>query len=124
MMFPYFLAAANPVEQFQREVNQPVQKTFFSSNDTTIAIAVSVGIGLLLCIIVVVRHRRNMEKSERRRLIETSVRPSRSQRDDDEEGSGRRRRRKRRRPHRPRNPTLQDTGGLPPPRPDDELPKY
>lgn len=30
--------------------------------------------------------------------------------------SGRKRRRKRRREHRPRNPTLAETGGLPPPR--------
>ena len=38
--------------------------------------------------------------------------------------SGRRRKRHRRRDHRPRNPTLNQTGGLPPPRGDGELPKY
>ena len=32
------------------------------------------------------------------------------------ESQGRRRRRRRRREHRPRNPTLAETGGLPPPR--------
>jgi hypothetical protein len=31
------------------------------------------------------------------------------------------RRRRRRRPHRPRNPTLAETGGLPPARPDREI---
>ena len=33
------------------------------------------------------------------------------------------RRRKRRREHRPRNPTLAEKGGLPPPRPDDVSPR-
>jgi hypothetical protein len=36
----------------------------------------------------------------------------------------RKKRRERIREHRPRNPTLQETGGLPPVRPDDELPKF
>jgi hypothetical protein len=35
-----------------------------------------------------------------------------------------RRKRRRRRAHRPRNPSLQQTGGLPPLRPDDQPPKY
>ena len=35
----------------------------------------------------------------------------------------RKKRRERIREHRPRNPTLQETGGLPPIRPDNELPK-
>jgi hypothetical protein len=37
----------------------------------------------------------------------------------DSSGSGRRRRRRRRREHRPRNPTLAETGGLPPMRPNE-----
>lgn len=36
--------------------------------------------------------------------------------------SHRHRRRKRRREHRPRNPTLAETGGLPPPRPEGQVP--
>ncbi len=36
----------------------------------------------------------------------------------------RKKRRERIREHRPRNPTLQETGGLPPVRPDDEPPKF
>ena len=39
-------------------------------------------------------------------------------------GHVRRRKHRRRREHRPTNPTLQQTGGLPPPRSDDQLPKY
>ena len=37
-------------------------------------------------------------------------------------GFGPRRRRRRHRGHRPRNPTLAETGGLPPPRPEDQPP--
>jgi len=36
----------------------------------------------------------------------------------------RKRKRRRRREHRPRNPTLHDTGGLPPRRPEDQPPPY
>ena len=41
---------------------------------------------------------------------------------DTESGTSRHRRRKRRREHRPRNPTLAETGGLPPPRPEGQVP--
>jgi hypothetical protein len=40
-----------------------------------------------------------------------------------DESRGRRKRRRRRREHRPRNPTLAETGGLPPVRPDDASPR-
>lgn len=47
---------------------------------------------------------------------------------DDESGDRirgvRKKRRERIREHRPRNPTLQETGGLPPVRPDDHLPNF
>lgn len=39
--------------------------------------------------------------------------------DEPRSSSGKKRRRKRRRAHRPRNPTLAETGGLPPPKNDD-----
>jgi hypothetical protein len=41
---------------------------------------------------------------------------------DADTGTHRHRRRKRRRDHRPRNPTLAETGGLPPPRPEGQVP--
>ena len=42
-----------------------------------------------------------------------------------QDGKRRRRRKRRRvRDHRPRNPTLQQTGGLPPQRPEDQAPPY
>ena len=49
-------------------------------------------------------------------LAETGADP------DTEPGTPRHRRRKRRREHRPRNPTLAETGGLPPPRPEGQVP--
>jgi len=40
---------------------------------------------------------------------------------DDEAPAGRRKRRRQRREHRPRNPTLSETGGLPPIKPEGDL---
>jgi HAMP domain-containing protein len=45
-----------------------------------------------------------------------------AERDEEDSSSSRHRRRRRRREHRGRNPTLSETGGLPPPRADGAMP--
>lgn len=67
------------------------------------------------------RHRhRHHRSSNRTPSVETGN--SESGADEDSEHSRHHRRRRRRREHRGRNPTLSETGGLPPPRPDGALP--
>ncbi len=83
--------------------------------------AIVLAIGLALFLFIYLRSRKKSDKADQERLAQMT----RSQ------GTGtgsvkreRRRKRHRRRDHRPRNPSLDKTGGLPPPRPDDQLPKF
>ena len=96
----------------------------FDAHDELIAISIGVAIGTALFIWAYLRFRKKPEvilpgDSPREKPVPAA--------DDDTGGPERRRKRKkrrRRREHRPRNPSLQQTGGLPPPRPEDELPRY
>jgi hypothetical protein len=84
--------------------------------DVLLVLGVGLGIlGVLLLWAKYVRRRSRHGSSHRlgHRLVE-----------DEDAGSGHRHRRhrRRRRDHRPRNPTLAETGGLPPPKPQDPPP--
>jgi hypothetical protein len=86
-----------------------------------ILVLVGVGLGLLIVLMI-------WAKFIRRRSSRHSSSHHDTQRVLDESGSEsgghrrhRRRHRRRKRDHRPRNPTLAETGGLPPPRDESEL---
>lgn len=66
---------------------------------------------------------RYARKSSRRSAKPAEPRPVRPDDESEDRVRVRKKRRERIREHRPRNPTLQETGGLPPIRPDDQLPK-
>ncbi len=113
------LAASEP---FTEQVRRATQGSGLSTRDLFLALLASSLMALLLFIWVYLRFRKKRQQAEARdfgRLTSTSTSTSDS---DDEESP--RRKRRRRRAHRPRNPSLQQTGGLPPPRPEDQPPKY
>jgi hypothetical protein len=125
--FVLFAAA----ETFQKEVEKARSGGQIETSGVLIAVSIGIAIGVMLFAAVYIRHRRQQLKEGQRNRISTpkSSKPVASEGDEEGEGgsdSSRRRVRKRRRKrdHRPRNPTLNQTGGLPPLRPDDELPKF
>ena len=94
-------------------------KSAFRLDDTLIIVAAALGVALLLFLWAYFIRKGRSRRSKT--LSRTGVRPN-----DREQSAGfftgRRRRRRRRRDHpedRPRNPTLGETGGLPPQRPDE-----
>ena len=92
----------------------------FSTRDVLIVITASLAVGVVLVAWISIHHRRKTERDSSRRVLTDRPAPASSRKEHGE----RRRRRRRRRPHRPRNPSLHQTGGLPPPRTDDQPPKY
>jgi len=81
------------------------------------------GVGFVLFLILVVWAKYFRKKPRRHHSHSGPVNSQAFQEAEDDHAEGHRRRHKRRRrDHRPRNPTLAETGGLPPPRPEDELP--
>ena len=87
----------------------------FSLDPTTTQGLLVLGVIALLTIFLMIgayllyrRQRRQSSHRHSRQHVTSEVS------DSDEEQGHRRRRRRRRRPHRPRNPTLSETGGLPP----------
>jgi hypothetical protein len=92
----------------------------FSANEMLLIALVGGGVGLVIIIWAIFFRKR---ADEERHPVPESRRPDP---DDEENADGRvrRRRRRRKRPHRPRNATLSETGGLPPQRPEDEPPPY
>jgi hypothetical protein len=124
------LAAA---ETFQKEVEAAKAGGQIETNGVLIAATVGVVLGAILFAAVYIHYRRkNAKEGQRNRISKTALGPSKSVEsngdDSEEDGSDperrRVRKRRRKRDHRPRNPTLDKTGGLPPLRPDDELPKF
>ncbi|HEY2950973.1 MAG TPA: hypothetical protein VGK40_00240 [Verrucomicrobiae bacterium] len=94
-------------------------KTAFRFDDTLVIVCAALGVALILFLWAYFIRKGRSRRS--RTLARSGARPA-----DREHSSGfftgRRRRRRRRRDHpddRPRNPTLGETGGLPPQRPDE-----
>jgi len=91
------------------------------SASTRELIAILAAVGLLVCLLLVWAIFGRQRQRERSRLSDQDW--TREKNSGDDAGSGgkesRRRRRRRRREHRPRNPTLAETRGLPPLRPED-----
>ena len=92
------------------------------THETTLLISVLVVITLALFLLTYILNRKR-----HRGLSRSPHPPSLSQSETGKnvastQASHRRRKRRRRREHRPRNPTLAETGGLPPVRPEDQPP--
>src|SRR5687767_5604514 len=113
------LAASEP---FTEQVRRATQGSGLSSRDLLLGILASSLLALTLFIWAYLRFQKKRQKAEARdfgRLTSQSTSNSSSN-----DGESPKRKRRRRRAHRPRNPSLQQTGGLPPPRPEDQPPKY
>lgn len=122
-------------DTFTESVKQATDSPRFDTRDLLLAASLGLVIAIALFLVVYVRFKNRPR--ERGELIDGAAVPVAKKQDDweDEEEEEkpvgkkpgqrqRRRKRRRRRAHRPVNPTLQQTGGLPPVRPDDQLPKY
>ena len=126
-----FLAAVNFDEQVKRATHGRLD-----TRDLLIGLTVAFAVGAGLVLWIYFRSRMKSNDEDRERLAQITRGQSSSQGGSKsggekkstttitEDGRHRRRKRRRRRDHRQRNPSLSETGGLPPPRPDDQLPKY
>ena len=108
-------------DAFSDRVKAATHGQRFESKDLLLGISIVFIIGLALFLIFYLRARKRHDRSDQRRLSQM-IRGSSSNRSQ-AEGGDRRRKRRRRRSHRMRNPSLGETGGLPPPRAEGELPK-
>ncbi len=91
-------------------------------------VMVIIATGLALGLVLLLGTRYYLRKKKRRRFRHHEDRPAdatpvaaRNEEERDEEARHHHRRRRRRREHRPRNPTLGETGGLPPTKTDPTL---
>ena len=126
-----FLAAANFDDQVKRATHGRLD-----TRDLLIGLTVALAVGAGLVLWIYFRSRMKSNDQDRERLAQITRGRTSSQGGGKsggekkstttitEDGRHRRRKRRRRRDHRQRNPSLSETGGLPPPRPDDQLPKY
>jgi hypothetical protein len=110
-------AAASPVGQ----------STWMSINEFFIVVGSGLAVAILLFVCVLVFKKRRADSRHHHHRHERSNRSSstsNSEADEESKGSSHQhhRRRVRRRDHRPRNPTLAETGGLPPIKPNDPNP--
>jgi hypothetical protein len=121
MMHALFFAAA---EVFDRQVKQATQTGRFDTRDALTAISISAAVGIMLFIWAYFRYRKKEGVKASRDEAKREREPVQTLSDGGEPERRRKRKRHRRREHRPRNPSLQQTGGLPPPRPEDQLPKH
>jgi hypothetical protein len=119
--FALQLAAA---DDFSQSVKEATESPRVNPHDMLIALSVGLAVGFVLFVWAYLRSRKKPELMGRSNVVRESSSAS-SESSNGTAGERRKRRRKRRRrDHRPRNPSLQQTGGLPPPRSDDDLPKF
>ena len=115
-------------DAFTDRVNQVNRDPGSDTRNVLLGATVVLIVGGALFVWVYFRSRSKSHGQDRERLSQMgkSIRPEAGSSSEIGKSSSKRRRRKRRRvrEHRPRNPTLDKIGGLPPPRPDDQLPKY
>jgi len=108
-------------DAFADKVNAASQGGRFESKDLLLGTTIVLIIGLALFLFVYLRSRKKSGDADQARLAQMTQSQSSGTSSERRE---RRRKRRRRRDHRPRNPSLDKTGGLPPQRPDDQLPKF
>jgi len=116
--YPFIIAAAPTLET---QVQEATRRPLFNTREALLIIGVSLIVGLVLFLWAYFKFRKKpgIEFGPGKSEHEIPARPQR-----ESSSPGRRRKRHRRREPRPRNPTLHETGGMPPPRADGELPKY
>jgi hypothetical protein len=112
------MAASDPLTE---RLERTSKGTGLSNRDILLASLVGFILASFLFVWVYLHFRKRRQKSEARDFARLTS-PSSGSRSDSSDG--RQRKRRRRRAHRPRNPSLQQTGGLPPPRAEDEAPPY
>lgn len=112
-----FLAAA-----FTEQVEDATRGPRLGTRDMLLAASIMLLLAVGLFAWVYFRFRRKHDRVDQRRISQLARSIDGTS---GTSGSGeRQRKRRRRRAHRPRNPSLDNTGGLPPPRSDDQLPKF
>jgi hypothetical protein len=114
----FHIAATDPLAE---TLERTSKGSGLSARDVLLVSVAGMTLASLLFVWVYLRFRKSRTKAEARDFARLTSSSSGNQSDASE---GRRRKRRRRRAHRPRNPSLQQTGGLPPQRPDDQLPPY
>jgi len=124
-----FFAAAG----WERQVNEANHGSSLDTKDMLLAVTSALAVAFAFYLWFYLRSRKQSREADEERLAQITTGHSKSSNSDevpqsgdrDESGKGKRRRKRRRvREHRPRNPTLDQTGGLPPPRKDDQLPNF
>ena len=120
--FALQLAVAD--DAFSRSVQEATESPRFNARDILIAISVGLAVGFALVIWAYLRSRNQPDLMGRSNVVRDESSASTNSASSAPGERRKRRRKRRRRDHRPRNPSLHQTGGLPPPRPDDELPKF
>ena len=132
MLGEFFVAAA-----FEEQVKRATQG-HLDTRDLLIGLTIALAVGAGIVLWMYFRSRMKSNDQDRERISQMTRGQGSSKRRDKKTGESekkstttvtedslrRRRKRRRRRDHRARNPSLSETGGLPPPRPDDQLPKY
>jgi hypothetical protein len=108
-------------DAFTEQAKAALQGDRFETKDLLLGATIVLIVGLALFLIVYLRSRKKSSDADQERLAQMTQSQSRGT---GPERRDRRRKRRRRRDHRPRNPSLDKTGGLPPQRPDDQLPKF
>ncbi len=127
VVLPPFFAAALSTDKLEE-----VTRTPGAGRDLLILLLVTAGVGLVLLVAFSIwfkhrrSHRHHHRHAHRRQRVPAPGAADPADADDlsedPETGSHHHRRRRRRRDHRSRNPTLAETGGLPPPRPEGQVP--
>src|SRR5262249_41235923 len=107
--------------QIETIINQPVQKSVSTTfRDTVVIIGCALVLGAILFVGAYFYRKRHPHHNHHQYPAPTDA----TEENSEDSHSHRRRRRRRRKPShpdkRPRNPTLSETGGLPPPRPEGE----
>jgi hypothetical protein len=125
-MLGFALQLAAAAEDFNRRVKEATDSPRVNPHDMLIALSVGLAVGFALFVWAYLRSKNKPDLLDRSNVVRKSSSASSSSSDSDGTAGERRKRRRkrRRRDHRPRNPSLQQTGGLPPPRSDDDLPKF
>ena len=108
---------------FTEQVKEGTEGSRFNTRDMLLAISLVLAIGFGLFAWVYFRVRKKADRADQERISQMTQSIAAPESKAKPKGE-RRRKRRRRRDHRPRNPSLEKTGGLPPLRPDDQLPKY
>ena len=131
---PIQILFAQGIELSHSASNPVAQSTWTVLSDLMLIVGAGVGIAALLIVWVLYARKRRLSNHQHHRQHHHHERssaparppePAREEEGDDSDEHQHhhhRRRRVRRRDHRPRNPTLAETGGLPPVRPGDATP--